>query len=522
MQQEITDLADMPHADDAPMVRHPGPGNAAPAAGAASHAAAGTAHLARGDLAAALLSFEAERALTPQAPDCLCRLGNVHLKTKQLDRALALYHAALDVDPGHQSARLNLALALRSAGRYDACRQVLLALAAEQPSNAFVQNQLGRVHVLERAFEAALACFRRAISLDPNDADSLYWIGGVRHAQGDQAGAQADYARAAAVQPLVKRAADRSPPAFSAILLCAPVAANTPIDYLTGRSAYETHILLLFAEARYDVELIRRSGQILVNLISDADQAGDLLPVAAKLVDRIGLPVINHPDRVGATTREAVAARLAPLDGCRVPRTLRWRATDDGSPDGLEAGLDLTFPLLARPVGTHGGDEFEKVGDAAALAAFIARHPGTDHYLIEYVDYASTDGYFRKVRFFFVGEAILPYHLAIGRDWKVHHATTDMTDHGWMRDEEEAFLDDPARMFTTHNTASLRAIRATMALDFLGIDCALDRNGDVVVFEVNTSMLLHGCNEAFAYKTPHVRAIKRAFDALLAERALGA
>ena len=497
-------MADTPHADEA-----------------TSHATAGTAHLARGDLAAALVSFEAERALTPQAPDCLCRLGNVHLKMKDTDQATALYRAALDIDPGHLSARLNLALALRSAGHYDACKRVLLALAAEQPANAFVQNQLGRVHVLEQAFGAALACFRRAVSLDPNDADSLYWIGGVRHAQGDHVGAQADYARAAAVQPLVKRAANRSPPAFSAILLCAPVAANTPVDYLTGRSAYETHVLLLFAEGLYDVELIRRTGQILVNLVSDADQAGDLLPLAADLIDRIGLPVINHPDRVRATTREAVAARLAALDGCRVPRTLRRRAADDASPEEL-ADLDLAFPLLARPVGTHGGDDFEKVGDAAALAAFIARHPGTDHYLIEYVDYASADGYFRKVRFFFVGEAILPYHLAIGRDWKVHHATTDMADHGWMRDEEEAFLDDPAALFTARNTASLRAIRATMALDFLGIDCALDRNGDVVVFEVNTSMLLHGRNEAFAYKTPHVRAIKRAFDALLAERARGA
>ncbi len=485
----------------------------------ALHAAAGTAHLARGDLAAALLSFEAERALTPDAPDCLCRLGNVHLKMKHLDQAMASYRAALDAEPRHRAARLNLALALRSAERYDECKQILLALAAERPSDAFVRNQLGRVHVLCREFDAALGFFRQAVSLDPHDADSLYWIGGVRHAQGDHATAEADYARAAHVQPLVRRAADRSPPAFSVVMLCAPLAANTPVGTLTGASAYETHVLLLFADGRYDIELVRRSAQVLVNLVSDADQARDLLPLAADLVDRIGLPVVNHPRSVQGTTRDAVAGRLRGLDGCRVPRTLRWRPGDDASPEGLASGLAMPFPLLARPVGTHGGDDFEKLPDATALAAFIARRPDLDHYLIEFADYASADGYFRKARFFFVGEAILPYHLAIGRDWKVHHATTDMADQAWMRDEERAFLDDPAAVFTARNLASLRAIRATLSLDFFGIDCALDRDGNVVVFEVNTSMLVHHHNEGFPYKTPHVEAIKRAFDALLAERA---
>ena len=485
----------------------------------ALHAAAGSSHLARGDLDAALRSFEAEQVLTPDAPDCLCRLGNVHLKMKRIDRAIACYWAALDVEPRHWSARLNLALALRSSERYDECKRLLLALAAERPTDAFVCNQLGRLHVLCREFDAALGYFRQAVSLDPHDADSLYWIGGVKHAQGDHAEAEAGYARAAAVQPLIRRTADQSPPAFSVIMLCAPVAANTPVGTLIGRSAYETHVLLLFTDGRYDAELVRRTGQVLVNLISDADQARGLLPLAADLVDRIGLPVVNHPRRVQGTTRDAVAERIRTLDGCRVPRILRWRLGDDASSEALACGLAIPFPVLARPVGTHGGDDFEKLRDATALAAFIERRPGLDHYLIEFIDYASSDGYYRKVRFFFVGEAILPYHLAIGKDWKIHHATTDMANQTWMRDEERTFLDDPAAVFTARNMASLRAIRATLALDFCGIDCALDRDGNVVVFEVNTSMLVHDRNEDFPYKAPHVRAIKQAFDALLAEQA---
>lgn len=43
-----------------------------------------------------------------------------------------------------------------------------------------------------------------------------------------------------------------------------------------------------------------------------------------------------------------------------------------------------------------------------------------------YIDYASREGHFRKYRFIFVSETILPYHPAIGNDWKVHHISTDM------------------------------------------------------------------------------------------------
>ena len=142
-----------------------------------------------------------------------------------------------------------------------------------------------------------------------------------------------------------------------------------------------------------------------------------------------------------------------------------------------------------------------------------------DHYLIEYVDYGSRDGHFRKYRFLFVGEKIMPYHLAIGNDWKVHHDSTDMADHEWMQREEAAFLADPAGVFNAAHYATLRTIRDRIGLDFFGIDCGLDRHGALVVFEVNASMLVHEHNEAFPYKDPHVRAIKQAFDAMLAERA---
>src|SRR4029077_15236802 len=132
-------------------------------------------------------------------------------------------------------------------------------------------------------------------------------------------------------------------------------------------------------------------------------------------------------------------------------------------------------------------DDFEKVEDLAALSACLSRRPDHDHYLIEYIDYVSADGYFRKYRFIFIDDEILPYHLCIGRDWKLHHINTDMAHQPWMQQEEAAFLSNPVGVFNSAQFKALQDIRERVGLDYCGIDCGLDASGNVVVFEVNAS-----------------------------------
>ena len=275
----------------------------------------------------------------------------------------------------------------------------------------------------------------------------------------------------------------------------------------------------LFAARDYDTALLGQNIQLVINLVSDADQTDALLPLAADLVDRLGLPTVNHPRRVQQTTRDAVASLLQGIPGCRVPQALRLKAGADRSEAALEAMLPFSSTVLARPVGTHGGDDFEKIEDVAALSAFLSQRADHDHYLIEYIDYVSADRHFRKYRFIFIGNEILPYHLCIGRDWKLHHINTDMAHQPWMQQEEATFLNNPAAVFGLAQMQALQAIRERIGLDYFGIDCGLDAAGNVVVFEVNASMLVHARNEGFVYKDPAVRRIKLAYDAMLRKRA---
>ena len=482
------------------------------------HAKLGNAWLLAGRLDPAADSYKAALRLVPTLSACWCNLATINLRTGNAENAVALYLQALKLNPAHWPSRTNLAEALIATRQHLVAKALLMELTEERPQDAQVRQRLGRACYELNDKEAALAHFRQAVALNPHDAESFYWIGGISQLLGDLDAAQSAYARAAQITPLIRRNAVKSPADFRVLALYAPFAGNTPAEFLLGNAAYDTDTLALLATSRIDAAALGAI-DVIVNLISDPDQASAELPIAAALAAQLCKAVVNDPARIARTTRDAVARLLPGIDNCRVPQILRLDADADVSAGALEAMLPFPFPLLARPAGTHGGDDFEKIETTAALSDFLTQLGG-DRYLIEYIDYASSDGHFRKYRFIFVDDEILPYHLAIGNEWKLHHDSTDMGDHVWMQREEAAFLANPGTVFDAGHYAALREIRARIGFDYFGIDCGLDRDGRLVVFEVNASMLVHADDAEFPYKDPYVRVIKAAFDAMLRRRAL--
>ena len=485
------------------------------------HSKLGNAHMIRGDLESAGENYKAALRLAPHLTDCWCNFGNVHLKSGRPQDAIALYLQALKLNSRHWPARTNLVQALMATQQYIVARGLLLELISEQPQDGQLHHQLGKAQFELNEPEPAMECFQAAVALNPRDAESINWIGALKQTMGDDAGAQAAYAAAAQIQPLIRRPAAKFPPDFRVLALYAPFGGNTPTELLFKDAVHDTDTLALFAARDYDAELFSQNIQVVVNLISDADQTEALLPLAADLVVRLGKPTVNDPRKIQQTTRDIVATLLQGIPGSRVPKAVRHKAGADASAATLQAAFSFSSPVLARPVGTHGGDDFEKIADPEALAAFLSQRPDHDHYLIEYIDYRSVDGHFRKYRLIFVDGQILPYHLCIGSDWKLHHINTDMANQPWMQQEEAAFLNNPTAVLEPSHYQALQAIQQRVGLEYFGIDCGLDISGNLVVFEVNASMLVHDRNEGFAYKTPAVHRIKLAFDAMLRKLATG-
>ena len=482
------------------------------------HAKLGNACMVAGDLELASDSYRAALNLAPHRTSCWCNLGTIHLKSGRAQDAITLYLEALKLNPAHWASRSNLAEALIATRQFLIAKALLSELSEERPLDGQIRHRLGRACFELNETQSALEHFQQAVAIDANDADSLYWIGGVSQKLGDLDAASGAYARAARIRPLIRRPAACSPADFRLLALHAPFAGNTPADYLFRDAAYDVDTLALLGKDEPDAAALGNI-DLVVNLISDADQAAAELPQACRLVEKLGVCVVNDPGRIRCTTRDAVATLLPGIAVCRIPKILRLDAGTEVSVASLSAMMPFSCPVLARPAGTHGGDDFEKFDDLAALSDFLKTRHGEDHYIIEYVDYASPDGHFRKHRFIFVGQEILPYHLAIGDGWKVHHVSTDMANQPWMQQEEAAFLANPGAVFSASHYEALRELRGRIGLDYFGIDCALDKCGDLLVFEVNVSMLVHDDNAEFPYKDPHVRAIKAAFDAMLRARA---
>ena len=504
------------------------------------HSRLGDAYMAGRRFASAAAHYKSALRLEPALVDCWCNLGNAQTRTGHAEDAIACYQEALKLDPAHWTSRSNLALALVATKQYIRAKALLTKLVDERPQDGLLRHQLGRTCFELKDDAAALQHLEEALAIDPRDADSLYWIAGIRQSMGHFDAARAEYERAAQIQPLISRKAVKSPArafsnevgtgsceenaskqksSFRLLALFAPFAGNTPTEYLFRDAAYDTEPLALFDGGEPDAASLG-DVQLVINLISDADQARQVLPAAARLVERLGKPVINDPGKIQRTTRDAVAGLLPGIPGCRIPKILRLKAGADVSAAALARRLPFSCPVLARPAGTHGGGDFEKFTSLSDLASFVGSRPDSDHYVIEYIDYASADGHFRKYRLMFVGDEILPYHLAIGNQWKVHHLSTDMANQPWMQREEAAFLAQPGTVFTAENYQALRMIRERIGLDYFGIDCALDSSHNIIVFEVNASMLVHDDNEEFPYKEPAVRAIKRAFNTMLRRRVM--
>jgi len=211
---------------------------------------------------------------------------------------------------------------------------------------------------------------------------------------------------------------------------------------------------------------------------------------AAALLRRRAAPVINPPARVLATGRLANAARLGRLPDVVTPRAAELTRAALLGPDAAAALArhGLGFPLLLRAPGYHTGKHFVRVESPADLPASLAALPGATLLAMQALDARGPDGWHRKYRAMFIGGAILPLHLAVAAQWKVHYFTAGMESRGQHRAEEARYLADMPAVLGPRAMAALRRIAAALRLDYGGADFALSPDGRLLLFEANATM----------------------------------
>jgi hypothetical protein len=222
------------------------------------------------------------------------------------------------------------------------------------------------------------------------------------------------------------------------------------------------------------------------------------LAAADQLAARLGLPVLNRGATIASLSRPGAARLLSGVPGAIIPdHTIRSRAWLPLAPT----------PLIIRPAGSHAGRDLALIKDRAELDRYLDQ-PGLPETFLTapFVDYRGPDRLYRKCRIAFVAGRPHPVHLAIHDDWAVWYYNANMDRSIWKQAEEAAFMADLPNWAGPTAMRALHAIAERVNLDYFGLDCAIMSDGKLLVFEVETGMLV---------RNPRVR---RAMERLIEER----
>jgi predicted O-linked N-acetylglucosamine transferase (SPINDLY family) len=156
----------------------------------------GKALLRRGNVAAAIDSFERTLTLQPDSARANNNLGCALLERGDLVDAEACYRRALALEPGFAFAHNNLGNIRRLQGDFDdavRCCERALALA---PDLAEAHLNRGAALQEQGSLAEAVACYERALALKPGLAQAHHNLGVASHQRGEHGEAEASFRRA--------------------------------------------------------------------------------------------------------------------------------------------------------------------------------------------------------------------------------------------------------------------------------------------------------------------------------------
>jgi tetratricopeptide (TPR) repeat protein len=396
--------------------------------------------------------------------------------------AIKAYVEALHLNPAHRAALNELGALAYAGGFRSAARTAYEQIIRYHPDDAIACVNLGNLFYEDEDFAAARAHFEAALAARAHFAEAHQGLARALTALGETEAAAPHWEAGFRGHALVSLPYRGTAPALPLLMLVSAKGGNIPARQILDERMFAAHAL--YTEY-YDSGVTLPPHALVFNAIGDADLCGEALARADDVLARTTEPVINPPHAVRETTRLAVARRLADVPGVVVPDIRAWPR------EALTRADDLTFPLLLRAPGFHTGKHFVRVEDADQLAAAVAALPGTELLSISYLDARGADGLARKYRVMILDGALYPLHMAVSAEWKVHYFSAAMADNAAFRKEEQRFLENMEAVIGARAVAALGEIARRLGLDYAGVDFGLDKDGRVLLFEANATMVIN-------------------------------
>jgi tetratricopeptide (TPR) repeat protein len=474
--------------------------------------------LGAGDNLGALEASNAALGLNEALVEAQYVRGAALLALHRPGEAVGALERVVALDPGRAAGHLNLGNAYTALQRGEDAERAFLRALALDPTLKEAHASLGSFYLLTGDSEAAERHCWLALAADPGLIVAHQNLAAIAAERGEEETARHHRREAYGRQNLfVEPAAE---PVRTVLVLTTADGGNVPHRYLLPADRYtRINWFIEFAAEGQAAQLPPHD--LIFNAVGDADHAGPTRAPTEALLAATDKPFFNHPRAVALTHRDNLATLLGDIDGLVVPRAARLGAealAEQGRADTL-ASAGLGFPLIVRPIGSHGGKGLVRVDDPEDLAEAAAGSV-RGAYATQYVEFADDNSLYRKYRMIFVDRRPYPYHLAIADHWLVHYETAGMPDYPRRLAEESRFLADPAAAIGESALAAVTAIGRRLDLDYAGVDFSILPDGRVLVFEANATMLVHpeAQDGPLAHKNPYVATILQAFQAMIAGR----
>ena len=460
-----------------------------------------------------LLALEALLLTDPNNVEVLYLRASLLVTIGRDEDAKQAYLSIIARDPTHFGALNDLGTILHKTDFRAAARTAYAEAVTRHPKEPIGRINLGNALIADGQFEAARDQLQAALILSADHPDAHQGLANLFQETGDWEAAeyhrhQSYRGRTVSVQPYCG-----SGKPIRLLLLVSAVGGNIPTRFLLDDHVFETSVLVVEAQSS---QAMLPDHDLIFNAVGDADLCSAALDEVDKVLGRSRAPVVNRPQAVRLTGRAQNAGRLGALKDVRAP-TIRQVARQDLT----SAAAGMRFPVLIRSLGFHTGRHFLLVPSLHDLERSAADLPGAELLLLEYLNAKGKDGRWRKYRAMLVGGELFPLHLAVSNTWKVHYFTADMADRPDHRAEEALFLNDMASAIGARAHCALERLSKCLELDYGGVDFAVGKDGELLVFEANATMVVNPPppEPIWDYRRSAVRRIFSATESLLTQRA---
>ena len=351
----------------------------------------------------------------------------------------------------------------------------------------------------------------------PDNANLWMNLSTIMHCLGQRDLGLTMQRQALELQRIYHLAASSQPASMRLLMLVVPgdLSANTPMDCLLENS--DIDLVLYYITPGETLALPLPLHDVLMVAMSESDDNQEVLQYLEQALASWQKPVINAPQHIHCVGRAAASELLQNVPGLLMPPTLRGSRTAlqsiaTGASELIDVFDECDFPIIVRPLKSHGGHGLAKIETIQDLSHYLKQMKENEFFVSRFIDYSDSDGFFRKVRIALIGG--LPYacHMAVSSHWMIHYVNAGMYEEASKRQEELAFFSNFDDFVRRHQVA-LTAIAIRTQLDYVCIDCAQTRSGELLVFEIDHAMVVHAMDteEQFPYKQIYMKKVKDAF-----------